>query len=95
MKNGSCRVENGEMGTGSDKKGQNKKRIRERDRENCKAGRQTSESKATLVWTRKKERRRLRGEKDNVNGGARQKEKRKAKEKVDGFGERRHGKNWS
>ena len=29
------------------------------------------------------------------DGGARQKEKRKAKEKVDGFGERRHGKGWS
>ena len=41
-KNESCRVKNGEIGTGSDKKGQDKKRIRERDRENCKAGRQTS-----------------------------------------------------
>ena len=50
---------------------------------------------ATLVWTCKKERRRLRGEKDDGDGGARQKEKRKAKEKVDGFGERRHGKGWS
>ena len=50
---------------------------------------------ATLVWTRKKERRRLRDEKDDVGGGARQKEKRKAKEKVDGFGERRHEKGWS
>ena len=48
-----------------------------------------------LVWTCKKERRRLRGEKDDGDGGARQKEKRKAKEKVDGFGERRHGKGWS
>ena len=36
-KNRSCRVENGEIGTGSDKKGQDKKRIRERDRENRKA----------------------------------------------------------
>ena len=62
-KNGSCRVENGEMGIGSDKKGQDKKRKRERDRENCKAGRQTLECKATLVWTRKKERRRLREKK--------------------------------
>ena len=88
MGKGSCRVENGEMGTGSDKKGHDKKRIRERDCENCKAGRQTSECKATLVWTRKKERRRLRGEKDDEDGGARQKEKRKAKEKVDGFGEK-------
>ena len=43
----------------------------------------------------KKERRRLRGEKDDEDSGARQKEKRKAKEKVDGFGERRHGKGWS
>ena len=59
---------------------------------NCKAGRQTLECKATLVWTRKKERRRLRGEKDDGDGGSRHKEKRKAKEKVDGFGERRHGK---
>ena len=60
-------------------------------------GRQTSETsecEATLVWTRKKERR-LRGEKDDGDGSARQKEKRKAKEKVDGFGERRHGKGWS
>ena len=46
-------------------------------------------------WTRKKERRRLCGEKDDGDGSARQKEKRKAKEKVDGFGERRHGKGWS
>ena len=89
------RRENGEMGTGSDKKGQDKKRIRERDPENCKAGRQTSKCKATLVWTCKKERRRLRGEKDGGDDGARQKEKRKAKEKVDGFVERRHGKGWS
>ena len=72
-----------------------KRRMRERDRENCKAGRQTSGCKATLVWTRKKERRRLRGEKDDGDGGARQKEKRKAKENVDGFGERRLGKGWS
>ena len=79
------------MRTGSDKKGQDKKRIRERDFENCKAGRQTSECETTLVWTCKKKRR-LRGEKDDGDGGARQKEKRKAKEKVDGFGERRHGK---
>ena len=67
----SCRVENGEMGTGSDKKGQDKKRIRERDRRNCKAGRQTAECKVTLVWTCEKERRRLRGEKDDGDGGAR------------------------
>ena len=83
------------MGTGSDNKRQDKKRIRERDRENCKAGRQTSECKATLVWTRKKDKRRLRGEKDGGDGGARQKEKRKVKEKVNEFGERRHGKGWS
>ena len=75
-------------------KGQDKKRIYERDCKNCKAGRQTLECKATLVWTCKKERRLL-GEKNDGNGSARQKEKRKAKEKVDGFGERRHGKNWS
>ena len=80
------------MGTGSDKKGQDKKQIREKDRENCKAGRQTLECKATLVWTRKKERRRLRGEKDDE--GAWQKEKKKAKEKLDRFGESRHGKGW-
>ena len=60
-------------------------RIRERDCENCKVGRQTSECEATLIWTRKKERR-LRGKKDDGDGSARQKEKRKAKEKVDGFG---------
>ena len=83
------------MGTGSDNKGQDKKRIHERDCENCKAGRQTSECKAMLVGTRKKERRRLHGEKDDGDGGARQKEKRKAKEKVDGFGERRQAKDWS
>ena len=83
------------MGIGSDKKGQDNKRIRERDHENCKAGRQTVECKAALVWTRKKERRRLPGEKDDGDGGARQKEKRKAEEKVDGFGERRHGKGWN
>ena len=83
------------MGTRNDKKGQGKKRIRERDCKNCKAGRQTSECKATLVWTRKKERRKLCGEKDDGDGSGRQKEKRKAKERVDGFGERRHGKGWS
>ena len=83
------------MGTGSDKKRQDKKQICERDCENCKAGRQTLECKATLVWTCKKERRKLHWEKDDGHGSARQKEKRKAKEKVDGFGERRHGKGWS
>ena len=48
------------MGPVSDKKGQDRKRISERYRKNCKVGRQTSECKATLVWTRKKERKRLR-----------------------------------
>ena len=62
-KNGSCRDENGEKGTGSDKKEQDKKRLREMDRDNCKAKRQTSECKAMLVWTREKERRRLPGKK--------------------------------
>ena len=80
------------MGSGIDKKGQEKKQIRERDCDNCKAGRQTSECKATLVWTRKKEIRRQRGEKNDGDGSAKHKEKRKAKEKVDGFGEKRHGK---
>ena len=37
----------------------------------------------------------LPGEKDDGDSGARQKEKRKAKEKVNGFVERRHGKGWS
>ena len=70
-KNGSCRVENGEIGTGSDKKEQDRKRISKRDRKNLKARRQTSECKATLVWIREKERRRLRGKKGDGNGGAR------------------------
>ena len=48
----------------------------------------------SILSTERKERRRLRGEKDDGDGGARHKEKRKAKEKVDGFGERRHGKDW-
>ena len=59
------------MSTGSNKKGQDKKRIRERVCENCKARRQTSECKATLVWPREKERRRLRGKNDDGDGGAR------------------------
>ena len=42
------------MGTRSDKKGQDKKLICERDCKNCKAGRQTLECKATLVWTHKR-----------------------------------------
>ena len=58
------------MSTRSDKKGQNKKRIHERECKNCKAGRQTLKCKAMLVWTYKKERR-LRGEKDDGDGGAR------------------------
>ena len=95
MKNENCRVQNVERGTGSDKKGQYNKRIRERNRENRKAGRLTLKCKATLVWTREKERRKLREKKDDGDGGAREKEKRKAKEKVDGFGEKRHGKGWS
>ena len=80
-KNGNCRVENGEMDSESDKKGHDKKRIYEMNCENCKAGRETSECKATLLWTYKKERRRLRGKKDDGDCGARHKEKRKAKEK--------------
>ena len=58
------------MGTGSDKKGQDKKRIRERVCENRKAGRQTSKCKATLVWPHEKERR-LRGKNDDGDGDAR------------------------
>ena len=64
-------VENGEMGTGSDKKEQDMKRIRERDCENCKARRQTSECKAALVWPREKEIRMLCGKNDDGDGGAR------------------------
>ena len=59
------------MGTGSDKKEQDMKRIRERDRKDRKARRQTSECKATLVWPREKERERLRGKNDDGDGGAR------------------------
>ena len=59
------------MSIGSDKKGQDKQRIRVRDRENHKVGRQTLECKVTLVWTCKKERRRLRGKKNDRDGGAR------------------------
>ena len=59
------------MGTGRDKKGQDKKRIHERDRGNCEAGRQTLECKATLIRTCKKERRRLRGQKYDRDGSAR------------------------
>ena len=51
-------------------KGQDKKPIRQRDSENRKARRQTSEYKATLVWSREKERRRLRGKNDDGDGGA-------------------------
>ena len=83
------------MGTGSDKKDQDKKQIGERDCKNRKARRQTLECKAALVWTREKKKRRLRGKKDDGNGGAMKKEKRKTKVKVDGFGERRHGKGGS
>ena len=45
-----------------------------------------------LVWIHEKENRRLLGKKDDGDGSARLKEKRKAKEKVDGFDKRRHGK---
>ena len=51
------------MDAGSDEKGQDKKRIGKRDRENRKARRQ--------VWTREKKRRRLRGKKDDKDDGAR------------------------
>ena len=71
------------MDTGSDKKGQDKKRIREWDRKNYKAGRQTSECKATLVWIRKKERRTLCVEKDDGDGRARQKERGRSRRWMD------------
>ena len=51
-KNGSCRFENGEMGTGSDKKEQDKKQIPEKDCKNRKARRQILECKAMLVKRR-------------------------------------------
>ena len=59
------------MGTGSDKKRHDKKQMREKDRESRKAGRQALGCKGTLVWTREKKRRRLRGKKDDRDGGAR------------------------
>ena len=46
------------------------KRVREKDIENCKARRQTSECMATLIWTREKKRRIVRGKKDDEGGGA-------------------------
>ena len=48
-----------------------KKKVRERDRENCKARRQTSGCKATLVWTREKEMTRIRESKGDGDGDAR------------------------
>ena len=72
-----------------------KKRVREGDDKDCKVGRQTLECEAPLVRTREKERRRLRGKKAAGDGGARQKEKRKAKEEVDGRDEGRYGEGWS
>ena len=59
------------MGAGNDKKVQHKKRICERECENRKARRQNLECKATLVRARGKKRRRLRGKKDDGDGGAR------------------------
>ena len=64
-KNGSCRGKNGEMGAGSDKK-----QIRERDRENRIARRQTLKCKAMLAWTREKNKKRLRGKKDDDDGSS-------------------------
>ena len=64
------KMENGEMGTGSDKKGKDK-RTRERSHENRKTRRQISECKAPLLLAHEKERRRLRGKKDDGDGGAR------------------------
>ena len=58
------------MGTGSDKRGQDKKQIGERDCENLKVRRQTLECKATLVWTSEKERR-LGGKKEDGDGNTR------------------------
>ena len=55
--------------------------IRKRDSENCKSRRKTSECKATLLWTRKKEIRRLREKKDGGDGGARWNEERKTRRK--------------
>ena len=66
---GKMKVANGEVDAGSDKKEQDKKRIRERDCKNCKVRRQTLECKASLVWTREKERRRLRGKNHDGDGG--------------------------
>ena len=57
--------------TGSDEKGQDKKRVSERDGKNHKAGRQTSGCQATLVWTCKKKRKRLHRKKDDGDGCAR------------------------
>ena len=55
------------MGAGSGKKEQDMTQIRE----NHKTSRQTLECKATLVWTRQREKRKLRGKKDDGNGSAR------------------------
>ena len=55
-KYGGSRAENGEVGAGSDKKGQDKKRVREGDGKDCKVERQTTECEAPLVRTREKER---------------------------------------
>ena len=49
----------------------NKKRICDRNCENCKARRQTLECKAMLVWICEKEKRRLRGKNDDGDCGAR------------------------
>ena len=58
------------MSAGSDKKGQDKKRICKRYRENRKAKGQTLEYKTSLVWTHEKERR-LCVIKDDGDGSAR------------------------
>ena len=48
-----------------------------------------------LRWYGHVKRRRLRWEKNDRDGNTRSKKERKAKEKMDRFGERRHGDGWS
>ena len=83
------------MGCGSDKNGQDKKRLREKHRENRKAGGQTSGCMATLVWTREKEEKKATWKKGRWRWWFQVEGKKKAKKKVNGFDKRRREKGGS
>ena len=90
-RDGSCRDENVKICYGSDKKRQDSKPVHQKYLQRRMVRIKNEEGQAEVVWTCHEERPRVCRKKDDRNGVTGKEEKRKTKEKIFKFSERRYG----